>query len=262
MIAADQARRLREEGFLLVRNALPLDKVSGWLKAWLELKRDIAAGRSQVRRADRFILDALPPPLADIYREDALISIARSVLGPDVALYFLRMLVKDDHWNGPVATHQDMPYFHGGQEKLSVFVPLVPFTQAKGALKFVTGSNKFGNLGMRGAIDHPRFPQLAVAAPEAAPGDLLLADFHVWHFSETATEPGDRPILQIVYQPASDGSYFGLPDAPTLACGEWRTTFFSKFGESITPDTAPAPERAPSAFVAGLRRVLGKLGGG
>lgn len=258
MISADQSRQLREEGFLLVRNALPCDKVAGWRKAWIELKGDIEAGRSQVRRADRFILDPLPPPLADIYREGALVSIAQDVLGPDVALYFLRMLVKDARWSGPVATHQDMPYFHGGQVKLSAFVPLEPFTQAKGALKFVTGSNRFGNLGVRGTIDHSLYPQLPVAAPEAEPGDVLLADFHVWHYSDAATEPGDRPILQIVYQPASDGSYYGLPVAPTLVCGEWRTTFFSKYGDSIAPDVPPRGDAEPPARSGLLRRLLGR----
>ena len=89
------------------------------LSAHLEQKQGL-------ERESRFVFGVLPPPIGDIYRHPQVVELATSLLGPDVALYMNRLLLKDKSWNAAVEIHQDMPYFNGGLEKLSVFVPLQP----------------------------------------------------------------------------------------------------------------------------------------
>jgi hypothetical protein len=232
-----------EQGFLVLREVFTRPEMKSYVQGWLRLKVGLQSNSLPLKRRDRFVLGILPDPLGSIYRHPRLVEVANRILGPDVALYYNRLLVKDEVWSGSVEMHQDMPYFHGSTGKLSVFVPLEPFNQTTGGLMIVTGSHKFGNLGMRGTILPDRFPALPVAAPSLEPGDVLLMTFLTWHTSDAPTVARDRPVLQIIYQPADDGSYFndGL-DGPTLVSGQWRTSHFVRFGDGIAPD-APAASR-------------------
>ena len=236
VITPEQAAAWRSDGVVLLKNALPKEDVLAWREAWRALKAEIAAGTSSAVRVDRFVGGDLGPVLDEVWRHPTLVAIAKALIGPDVALYLRRILVKDEAWNGDVGTHQDMPYFNGVLEKLSVFVPLEPFTRASGNLSFVVGSNQFGNLGIRGTIDHTAHPELPIVSPEAEPGDIILTDFLVWHYSEAATEPLERPTFQFAYQSAACGAYSIDPGRPVLVCGQWRTEHFSRFGDWVTPD--------------------------
>jgi hypothetical protein len=236
VLGPQQLEEYAERGVLVLRNAVPVETVSSWRNAWEQLKGEIDRGEAPVRRSARFVGGAaLPGALGDIYRHPTLVGIARSVWGNDIALYFNRILVKDDTWNGPVAPHQDCVYFHGRTDKLSIFVPLEAFTHATGNVKFVAGSHKFGNLGRKATIQYEAWPQLQVVDPDAQPGDLILASFETWHHSEAALVPCERPMMQIAYQPASDGSYYGEPNEPVLVCGQWRTSHFSRYLYGIEP---------------------------
>jgi hypothetical protein len=168
------------------------------------------------------------------------VSLVRSLLGSDVSLYMNRILIKDEHWGDAVAIHQDMPYFNGGQNKVSVFVPLTP-TQAQGGnggLVFIAGSHKYGNLA-RGTIDRAKFDPMPEVGPNLEVGDIVVMNFMTWHYSENAVVHDDRPLMQIVYQPATDGSFggakLGVPQ-PMLVCGEWKTRHFAEWGHGVTPD--------------------------
>ncbi|MCU1390645.1 MAG: hypothetical protein JWL72_3983, partial [Ilumatobacteraceae bacterium] len=158
----------------------------------------------------------------------------------DVALYMNRVLIKDEHWTGAISIHQDMPYFNGGQRKVSIFVPLER-TQAdggNGGLKFVVGSHRYGNLE-RGTINLADFEPMPVLAPDLDVGDVVVMDFLTWHYSETPATPSERPLLQLAYQAADDGSYggelFGVA-APTLVAGSWRTRHFAQCRKGVIPD--------------------------
>lgn len=234
----DAALDYRRDGVAVLKSLIPTDVVQEAQAAWKKLRDDLEEDRVPgLTRSARFVSGGfLPPALDALPQHPALVAVARQIIGPDVALYMNRLLVKDRVWNGPVANHQDIPYFHGSVDKLSVFVPLEPFTAETGNLKFVAGSHRYGNLGQRGTIQHENFPSMPVVQPDAFPGDVVLATFTVWHFSEAAQIACDRPLLQIAYQPATDGSYFGEPNEPRLITGAWRTDAFSRFRDNILPD--------------------------
>jgi len=123
--------RYRADGVVVLKQAFDPFDVMMWQKS-VGAAVQPSAGRPNNGRRDRFVYGVLPSPLYEIHRDPRLVAIARQVLGPDVALYMNRILVKDAQWNGPVAAHQDMPYFHGSTRKLSVFVPLSPFNRQTG----------------------------------------------------------------------------------------------------------------------------------
>lgn len=227
-----------EDGVLVAPSFFDQDDTAALKAAWDDLKADVAG--QGLERSARFMLGVLPGLLGELYRHPLLVDLATAVLGRNVALYMNRILVKDEHWGGPVAIHQDMPYFHGGQQKLSIFIPLSPITAegGNGGLKFVVGSHHYGALE-RGTIDRTCFGYMSDVAPSIDPGDIVMMNFLTWHYSDTATVPDERPLMQIVYQPASDGSYggpkMGVPE-PTLVHGDWKTTHFTEWSRGVTLD--------------------------
>jgi len=227
------------DGVSVVRQMLPPAVIEDLHRGWRTLKQQIADGAQQ--RNARFVPGSLPEPLDSLYRHESLVKAVQRILGTEnVALYMNRVLLKDHEWNGAVAIHQDMPYFSGGLNKVSVFVPLTPTAarNGNGGLIFLKGSHKYGNL-QRGSIRREKFPPLDELAPDLEVGDVILMDFLTWHYSEDAVVPGDRPLMQIAYQPSSDGSYagptLGVPQ-PTLVSGRWMTAHFAAWGESTIPD--------------------------
>jgi hypothetical protein len=224
-LTCDQIQGLEDDGLLLLPGLLGEgERVAA---AYVPLKADLDAGRGSLARNDRFVSGIIPPPVGTIYQDSRLVRLARQLMGDNLALYMNRILLKDQRWAGAVGTHQDMPYFHGSQSKLSVFVALTPQDPDNGALRFYAGSHKYGNIG-RGKILVDQWPPMRQIAPRMEVGDVLLMNFVTWHYSEAPTVPHDRALLQIVYQPTTDGSYTrGGMAAPTLVCGTWQTSHFA-----------------------------------
>jgi len=217
-------QRLEEDGLLLLPGLL--GEAEQLASAFAHLMQELDAGRGPLSRHDRFVAGVIPAPVGTIFKDVRLVRLARQFLGDNLALYMNRILLKDTKWSGAVATHQDMPYFHGSQTKLSIFVALTPQDPANGALRFYAGSHKFGNIG-RGDILVEKWPPMREVAPRMEVGDVLLMNFLTWHYSEAAVTPHERALLQIAYQPSSDGSYTaGGMAGPTLVSGVWQTDIF------------------------------------
>ena len=236
-ITEEEIATYHDKGVVICRGLLPANAVAEWLDAWLRLKNEIASGIAQVHRSDRFVSGTLPDPLGSVYRHPSLIDAATKLIAPDVALYFNRLLVKDNEWNGHVHPHQDCVYFHGSTDKMSAFVPFTEFSLRTGAVTFIEGSHKFGNLGRQGHIIYDDWEPMPSVTPEAYPGDVIFATFEIWHHSTPATIPCERPLMQIAYQSAADGSYYGEPAEPVLVAGQWRTNNFSRYLHGIHPAT-------------------------
>ncbi|GJM21730.1 MAG: hypothetical protein DHS20C15_16450 [Planctomycetota bacterium] len=220
-------QRFEREGFLVLKGWLPprvrQQLHAGW--AW-------SAERRQAR-PDRFV-DEVAPAFDELVTAPEMLEIPRTLLGPDVAIYFSRLMVKDEAWSGEVPPHQEAPYFHGGQRKLMVFVPLGPMHRANGGLYVVPGAHRYGALGRVNdhEIDLEAFPGCKKHFVDMQLGDVLVFDFLMWHGSDAAQRPAERPLFHVVYQPASDGSCYG--DTPRLACGTWRTEHFLPFHFGVT----------------------------
>jgi hypothetical protein len=239
MMPADYRSEYDERGVVHLPSFFEPTYAAEMRSMWAPFKASLEAQAGNERNA-RFVYGVLPDPIGSICRHPKLVALATSILGSDVALYMNRLLLKDATWKGSVTIHQDMPYYHGGLHKLSIFVPLQP-SQAhggNGGLKYLVGSHKYGNL-QRGGIDRAQFAPMEEVGPSAEVGDVTIMNFLTWHYSEEAVRADDRPLLQIVYQPSADGSYasarFGVAE-PTLIAGEWRTSYFTEWNRGIIPD--------------------------
>ena len=230
--------RYRRDGVAVLHGFFDRSYSAEISEGWNDLKKEVELGG--LGRNARFLYGKLPGRVGEIWRHPRLAELARSTLGPDVALYMNRLLLKDKEWSGAVAIHQDMPYFHGGQNKLSVFVPLQPVqaTGGNGGLRFIVGSHLYGNLE-RGTIQLDRFEPMPELAPSLDVGDIVLMSMMTWHYSDDAPSKDDRPLLQLMYQPADDGSFagpkMGVPE-PTLLCGGWKTRHFTECRQCTIPD--------------------------
>jgi len=244
VLAPEQVHRFRDDGLVTLPSFFPADDAAALTPAWHNLRNTADRGEQGLTRKNQFIHGKLISPLGSLYKHPALVALARQLLGDNIALYINRLLIKDEGWSGPVGAHQDIVYFHGGLTKLSIFVPLTPMNRANGGLAFVTGSHKLGNLGERGTILLDHFPDMPVVTPDLRPGDICLMDILTWHLSEQATDPSERIALQIVYQPADDGSFYHGVTEPTLVHGRWMTQHFNAYGQGIWLHGQPKPRKS------------------
>jgi hypothetical protein len=236
---AFDAAAYASDGVVVVPSFFECADADALRDGWQRLAAEDVAQQG-LERSARFLLGTLPGPIGRLYAHPRLVALATSVLGRDVGLYMNRILIKDQTWGGAVAIHQDMPYFTGGQDKLSIFVPLRPTAahNGNGGLAFVRGSHRYGALS-RGTVDRTQFEPMEDVAPSLEVGDIVAMNFLTWHYSENAVVADERPLMQIVYQPATDGSYGGPKLGvvqPTLVAGEWKTRHFAEWNRGVQPD--------------------------
>jgi len=227
-----------QDGAVIIKNQFDQATCLDMIGAYEEIKKNSKSNPSL--RDKRFYFGPLPGILGEIYRHQDLVDLMEALFGGEnLCLYMKRLLIKDSLFDGDVSLHQDMPYFSGAQKKISVLIPLNTMNRANGGLVYLKGSHKYGML-QRGTIRLENFKKFEELNCDAEIGDIVVSDFLTWHYSVPAISKVERPLLQLVYQPSSDGSYgsskLGV-ESPTLVRGRWLTDFFAPWGESVLPDS-------------------------
>ena len=226
------------DGYALIRSALSEEEMAPILAQWQHVRDPLRAGKAidGIKRDNFYIHGKLPSPLGDVVEHPVITGIVKKLLGPDVALYINRLNVKDQAFTDLIHLHQDIPYFNGGVNKINFFIALQDINLNNGAMVYVPGSHHLGILD-RNTIDISKHPELQVVVPSLRPGDLVIADIRLWHSSVPNTQVTDRVLLQMMFQPADDGSYYPLSvPEPRLIAGKWRTNEFKPW-KIITADT-------------------------
>src|SRR3954470_19710513 len=202
------AESYERDGYALVRGALSPDEMAPIQAQWQRVRDPLREGQpiDGIRRDNFYIHGELPPPVGEVYKHPVVTAIAQRLIGPDVAMYLNRLNVKDEAFSDSIHLHQDEPYFNGGPGKINFFVALQDINLLNGAMVYVPGSQRFGRLD-RETIDIGEHPELDVVVPSLRPGDLVIADILLWHSSVPNTVGTDRVLLQMIFQPASDGSF-------------------------------------------------------
>lgn len=209
-----------EAGVFVLRRAIPDMVVRTWQAAWSQFCAHVLAGGRRVDPYNAVVVnEAVPPPLSEIYRCDALLDVLERVY-PDLALYMQRFVVKDHKSRTPVFLHQDVGYDIGWPEKTSAFVPLSPVNRDSGGLVLYPGTHALGYMGDAGELNRELLdPAWPAVSPALDPGDILLMHECTWHGSGPHVGGPDRVLVQITYQPASD------PTGVELLRGRWRTAY-------------------------------------
>ncbi len=158
--------------------------------------------------------------LKALAREPLLVDEIQKILGPDVAMYSFRFVVKDSINTKPVFLHNDISYHLGGIDRLSAFVALTKSNIQNGGLTFYLGTHNFGMLADAGEIDVSVLPSnWPFITPDVEPGDVVLMHSALWHCSGENLDKSERIMSDIHYQPATD------PSGQELIAGKWRTEY-------------------------------------
>ncbi|AWB67781.1 hypothetical protein C2869_15710 [Saccharobesus litoralis] len=222
-------KKLDNDGIVIVRNVLDQEKIDQISQWWDSIRRPLRNGEciQGLKRYNHFYIHGvLPWPVGDIYKHNSIVSFMTNYLGQNLALYMNRLNIKDFSFDSPIHLHQDIPYFHGTDKKLTSFLALTDVNFNNGGMFFVKGSHKLGHLGKE-TLDINKFSEQDVFIPTLRAGDMLISDIHTIHASLTNIKKTDRLLLQVIYQPASDGAYYqDSIKEPTLVNGEWETELF------------------------------------
>ena len=192
--------KFREDGYYVARGVVSASACADWLA---ELEPNLID-----RPIDPYNPVDYRGPMPNISAHPALIDIAAEIVGPDVGVYYQRILVKDDRSADDARPwHQDAPYFMGFDNKLIVFVALTAMTEANGPLRICPGTHRYGSLGDVGSINIDALGVQVRGTILLQPGDVLVMDGHTIHGGTAMNSGSPRRILGYVcYQPASDPS--------------------------------------------------------
>jgi hypothetical protein len=254
----DVRKAFEEDGYLLVRNVLSPEEMDDIQAQWSKMRDRLRSGDvvDGIRRDNFYIHGRLEGPMGSVYRHSHVVDLAKALLGEDLAIYMNRLNVKDTAFSDSIHLHQDVPYFNGGPNKINFFLAFQDTNVNNGAMLYVPGSHKLGLLD-RNTIDISAHPELPVIVPSLRAGDMVIAHGFLWHASVPNSQHVDRTLLQMIFQPASDGSFYppSMPE-PNLVAGEWRTNRFLPWvtysergedGEARQPDLAMMGAVAPVA---------------
>lgn len=212
----------REAGVFVLRNAIAAPVMRGWQQEWQAFYDEKLRDGRDVNRANPVSLsEQLPATLARMYHDPAYADTLKQVLGPDVALYNHRFVIKDAFSRDKVFLHQDSCYHLGNLNKCSIFTPLSEVDESNGGMSFHLGSHKLGFLGDAGEINPDSFDlKFTKVTPALSPGDFVIMNSSLWHESGPNISGVNRILADTIFQPADD------PTGKELLHGQWQTDIF------------------------------------
>lgn len=213
----------KEAGVFIIRNAVPKDVIEDLQQEWTNFYTTLTQQQGgRTIDGGNFVnfLDQLPPKLDQFYKSESVVKIAQEVIGPNVALYHNRIVMKDKGAQHNVFLHQDFSYHLGFPYKCNLFIPLFNCGLQEGGLTYHLGSHQYGYLGDAGEINPDRFIPWQKVTPELKLGDVAVMNGLTWHESGPNNSAVDRVLFDIIVQPSFD------PSGIDLIAGEWETDFW------------------------------------
>jgi len=161
-----------------------------------------------------------------IIRDKRIISMVTDILGDEVWFFADKALLKPPHIGVEKPWHQDIPYFPFEPKEpylhVAVWIALDEATAENGCMQYIPGSHRWGNLTTSTtwtetvshlAVDTDRIDTSQAVLVEAQPGDVVLHDGMVLHYS--APNRSSRPRWAFVLDYISTRARFtGEGDPP------------------------------------------------
>lgn len=213
MLTADELASYHADGYVVVAGLLDADEVAAFrATARADLDRELAAGDDVMRKGDAdgnvTLLKLWNVAGDDVYgrvaRDQRLVDIATSVLGPDTYVYSHKMTMKEPHVGGAWEWHQDYGYWYQNRclapDMLSVWIALDPSHANNGCLQVLEGSHRLGRL------DHLRVNDQTVVDAE-----YLAAALDRFELRHVEMEPGDALVFHCNLLHRSDANSSDRP---------------------------------------------------
>jgi ectoine hydroxylase-related dioxygenase (phytanoyl-CoA dioxygenase family) len=152
-LTAEDHRAWREDGALCLRSVIPPDwmqRIEEGFEASLAnpgpLSKDYGEGKGRFF-TDHAMYKRIEPLRDFIYRSPIAAIAADLMDASELRLVDDHLLVKEPGTDKPTYWHHDFPYFQfDGEDFINFWIPLDPVTQANGAMRFATGSHRWGKL--------------------------------------------------------------------------------------------------------------------
>jgi len=232
----------KKNGFLLLKNVFSEEECASFKKVLLEeiekgkaaVEAEKKAGtpiemnRGKIADTPRGIYKGMLQDIA--HRNDTFMNVAKDerlansvspFLGEDLVMYRSLSVFKPQDYDGPVGWHQDMTYWSGDSEKISMWISLDKVTDENGALHVIPETHSayiedheeqneiFPYVLPEKLIDHSK--EMVV---DTEIGDMVIFHSQTFHSSKPSTSGKDRYALIFTFQPASDQSHHrdGAPE--------------------------------------------------
>ncbi|MCC6446430.1 MAG: phytanoyl-CoA dioxygenase family protein [Armatimonadetes bacterium] len=223
MLSPDEKRFYDENGYLLIKELIPLDRIRQAAKEIENIHARMAESApesvhiswetfddpTRPRRILQLMHSELVSPALDrTLRSDAMLDVVESLIGPDISLYHSKLLLKAARHGTAIPWHQDYAYWkQDDNQPLMVNCQLAidPATRENGCIEFIPGSHKWGlqeheraqrAFGVFLSGYHPREDATPV---EMEPGDGVFFPSLVIHGSAANTSKKDRRMNTFAY---------------------------------------------------------------
>lgn len=166
------------------------------------------------------------PMVTALVRDWRLLSLVGDILGKEVWFFADKALLKPPRIGVEKPWHQDIPYFLFEPKEpyfhVAVWIALDEATAENGCMQYIPGSHLWGNLTTETtwtesvahlAVEESRIDPAQAVLVEAQPGDLVLHDGMVLHYS--APNRSDKPRWAFVLDFISTAArYVGEGEPP------------------------------------------------
>lgn len=214
-LASDQVNQYWHDGFLFPLTLMHPAEAQTWRGKLEQFDDRYRHDPSLHRPFDDYLranLHIVSTAAAEIAHHPAILDAVESLIGPDLLVWMVELIVKPPNSEAMVSMHQDLTYWglDGIDGLVTAWVALSDVTVANGAMTFVAGSHRFGqvdhadtfgenNLLSRGqqvSFDHDPHDEASV---ELAAGQVSLHHGLTFHGSGPNQTEVERVGLAIRY---------------------------------------------------------------
>ncbi len=233
MLSRDQVELFRDQGYLVVEDAVTPDQLSALeseLAGWVEESRahrepfgpetldgrprfdmgaEHSAGRPALRRVNN--PSDISPAYEDVMSDSAMVDMVADLIGPDVKFHHCKINLKLPGSHTEVGYHQDFAYTpHSNDDIVTALLMLDDMTEMNGCLKVVPGSHRgpvyslFEGARFTGFIapEIERDLKTREVAITGVAGSVCLMHTRLAHGSDANRSPRPRGLYICVYSAA------------------------------------------------------------
>ncbi len=239
-LSDEQVASYRSDGYLLPITVADPRVATGWCDEIEALERRWRDEPSLTRpfvdyvRANFHIVSSTAARLA---HESSILDAVESILGPDIICWMTELIVKEPHSTKILTMHQDLTYWglDGADHLVTAWIALSPATIANGAMQFVGGSHRQGqvahhdtygadNLLSRGQEVAVEYDPADLVPVELQPGEMSLHHGLMFHGSGPNTTDDRRVALVIRYCSPAVSQLVSATDYGMVVRGVNRTS--------------------------------------
>lgn len=238
-----QIEKYQQDGFLVVKSVFMAKECELLKKALIDqintgkndLKKYLTSPQKKVDKNkiadiprgvnDGYLQDIAHrnPDFMNLAKDSRLIDIVGQIFGSnskEFHLYRSTSIFKNSSISSKTFWHQDMTYWKGDPNKLSVWISLNKVNKQNGSPHYIPGSQRKsfkhivkgkGKIPLLEAQDINESEKVII---EADIGDIIIHGPHVLHGSEENVSGEERYAIILTYQPTTDISHHrsGLPE--------------------------------------------------